>query len=60
MKQRKILYLPPTTLSQDILSPKAVALLESMGTVVWNKLDRNYTSDELLELIPGAEVVITS
>lgn len=60
MKQRKILYLPPTTLSQDILSAKAVALLESMGTVVWNKLDRNYTSDELLELMPGAEVVITS
>lgn len=57
---RKILYLPPTGLSADILSPKAIELLESLGTVVWNKLERNYTSDELLELISGAEVVITS
>ena len=60
MKSRKILYLPPTGLSKEILSDKAIATLESMGTVVWNELDRNYTSDELLELIPGAEVVITS
>lgn len=57
---RKILYLPPTGLSSEILSPTATELLESLGTVVWNGLDRNYTSDELLELLPGAEVVITS
>ena len=60
MTERKILYLPPTGLSQEILSPKAVETLESLGTVVWNKLDRNYTNDELLELIPGTEVVVTS
>jgi phosphoglycerate dehydrogenase-like enzyme len=60
MNQRKILYLPPTGLSKEILSENAVKTLESLGTVVWNELDRNYTSDELLELIPGAEVVITS
>ncbi|MEM7534044.1 MAG: hydroxyacid dehydrogenase [Chloroflexota bacterium] len=60
MKERKILYLPPAGLSKDILSDKAVKTLESLGTVVWNELDRNYTSDELLELIPGAEVIITS
>ena len=28
--------------------------------MIWNELDRNYTSDELLEMIPGAAVVITS
>ena len=60
MKERKILYLPPTGLSKDILSSAAVATLESLGTVIWNEMDRNYTSDELLELIPGAEVIITS
>lgn len=60
MTQRKILYLPPADLSQDILSPKAIEILESLGTVVWNELGRNYTSDELCELIPGAEVVVTS
>ena len=59
-QERKILYLPPVGLSQDILSPKAVSILESLGTVIWNELDRNYTSDELLEMIPGAAVVITS
>lgn len=57
---RKILFLPPTDLATEILSPTAVELLESLGTVIWNKLNRNYTSDELLELIPGAEVVVTS
>ncbi len=59
-QERKILYLPPTGLSEDILSPKAVSILESLGTVIWNELDRNYTSDELLEMIPGAAVVVTS
>ena len=60
MAERKILYLPPADLSQDILSAEAVATLESLGTVIWNELDRNYTSDELLELLPGAAVVITA
>ena len=59
-QQRKILYLPPVGLSEDILSPEAVSILESLGTVIWNKLDRNYSSDELLEMIPGASVVVTS
>ena len=60
MKRRKILYLPPTGLSKEILSPKAVETLERLGTVVWNEMDRNYSNDELLELIPGTEVIITS
>lgn len=60
MQERKILYLPPKDLSTGILSPKAIETLERMGTVIWNPLDRNYTNDELLELVPGAEVIITS
>ena len=60
MTERKILYLPPAHLSQDILSPEAASILENLGTVIWNELDRNYTSDELLEMLPGAAVVITA
>ena len=59
-QERKILYLPPVGLSEDILSPEAISILDNQGTVIWNELDRNYTSDELLEMIPGAAVVITS
>ena len=60
MTERKILYLPPAHLSQDILSPEAASILENLGTVIWNELDRNYTSDELLEMLPSAAVVITA
>ena len=59
-QKRKILYLPPVGLSKDILSPEAISILENLGTVFWNELDRNYTSDELLEILPGAAVVVTS
>ena len=59
-QNRKILYLPPKGLSEDILSPEAVAILESLGAVFWNELGRNYTSDELLEMLPGTAAVITS
>ena len=59
-QNRKILYLPPAGLSENILSPQAVAILESLGTVFWNETGRNYTSDELLEMLPGAAAVITS
>ncbi|MEZ4860757.1 MAG: hydroxyacid dehydrogenase [Caldilineaceae bacterium] len=60
MQARKILFLPPKSLAQDILSEKAKNTLESQGVVLWNELDRNYTSDELAELLPGAEAVVTS
>ncbi|MHB0876958.1 MAG: hydroxyacid dehydrogenase [Anaerolineae bacterium] len=60
MRERKILYLPPTSLSADILSPKARETLESLGQVVWNETDRNYTADELKALLPGADAVVTS
>lgn len=60
MSTRKILYLPRTGLSQDILSARARSILDGLGTVVWNENDRDLTPDELAELLPGAEAVITS
>lgn len=60
MSTRKILYLPRTSLSRDILSVRARALLDGLGTVVWNETDRDLTQDELAELLPGAAAVITS
>lgn len=60
MQARKILFLPPKPLAQEILSARAQATLEGLGVVLWNELDRNYTSDELAELLPGAEAVVTS
>lgn len=60
MPTRKILYLPPTSLSVDILSDKARATLESLGQVAWNPCDRNYTAEEVKAMLPGAAAVITS
>ncbi len=60
MSTRKIVYLPRTGLSRDILSARARSILDGLGTVVWNENDRDLTPDELAELLPGAEAVITS
>jgi phosphoglycerate dehydrogenase-like enzyme len=60
MPQRKILFLPRTSLARDILSPRAAATLSGLGTVVWNNMDRDYTAGEFAELLPGADAVITS
>ncbi len=60
MEKRKILFLPRKGLARDILSTRARTLLESVGEVVWNEMDRDYTPDEFAGLLPGAEAVITS
>ncbi|MEM7031482.1 MAG: hydroxyacid dehydrogenase [Chloroflexota bacterium] len=60
MATRKILYLPPEDLSASILSEQAREILNSLGSVIWNELGRNYTADELMELLPGADAVVTS
>lgn len=57
---RKILYLPRTGLSRDILSDRARDLLNGLGHVIWNETDRDLSEDELAELLPGADAVITS
>ena len=60
MSARKILFLPRQSLAADILSPRAKAVLESLGTVIWNETDRDLTADDLAELLPGADAVVTS
>ena len=60
MTTRKILYLPETGLSRDILSEGARATLSSLGDVTWNEMDRNYTPDEITALLPGVDAVVTS
>jgi phosphoglycerate dehydrogenase-like enzyme len=60
MKSRKILFLPRTGLAADILSDRARAVLESLGDVVWNEMGRDYTADELAQMLSGAEAVVTS
>ncbi|MDF1515846.1 MAG: hydroxyacid dehydrogenase [Anaerolineae bacterium] len=60
MVKRKVLFLPRTGLAQDILSPRARAVLEGLGEVTWNPMDRDYTADELAALLPGADAVVTS
>jgi len=60
MKSRKILFLPRTGLAADTLSDRARATLESLGDVVWNDEDRDYTAEELVGMLPGAEAVVTS
>ena len=57
---RRILYLPRTGLSQDILSEQARRTLVGLGEVVWNEMDRDYTPEELVDLLPGIDAVITS
>jgi phosphoglycerate dehydrogenase-like enzyme len=60
METRRILFLPRTSLAEEILSKRARVTLEDLGDVVWNETDRDYTLDELAVLLPGAHVVVTS
>ncbi|NLE75471.1 MAG: hydroxyacid dehydrogenase, partial [Chloroflexi bacterium] len=60
MGKLKLLYLPPAALSADILSDRAVQLLQSLGDVTWNELGRDLSPDELKAWLPGADAVVTS
>lgn len=60
MTRLNVLYLPPAVLSADILSERAVQLLESLGHVTWNELGRDLTAEELKSWLPGADAVVTS
>lgn len=60
MPDHQILFLPRRPLAADILSSRAKEILESLGTVVWNEYDRDWTVDELADQLPDAEAVITS
>ncbi len=60
MPDRKIIFLPRRSLAADILSERAKATLSSLGTVVWNETDRDWTPAELAAELPDADAVITS
>ena len=57
---RKILVLPPPKLRADLFEPSVEARLNALGEIIANPNDRNYTSEELADLIPGMEACITS
>lgn len=56
----KILVSTPSPLLDEIMSPRAVAVLESLGTVEWNWTGRDLTADEVSEQIRGCAAVFTS
>lgn len=60
MDERKVLFLPRTSLAKDILSARARFTLESLGFVHWNQMDRDYSVEELTDLLPGTDAVVTS
>ena len=56
----KILFLPRTGLACDIVSDRAKHILETLGEVVWNRMERDFTAEELKALLPGTDAVVTS
>jgi phosphoglycerate dehydrogenase-like enzyme len=60
MVDRKVLFLPRTSLAQEILSNRARSTLGNLGTVIWNSEDRDFTADELADALPGIDAVVTS
>lgn len=55
-----ILVLPSGTLVDEILSPRAWDVLESLGTVERNTRGRNLTAVELAARLPGVTAVMTT
>ena len=60
MIERKVLFLPRISLAKDIVSERARRTLENLGSVNWNTEDRDYSAEELAELLPGTDAVVTS
>jgi len=57
---RRILVLPPSRLRADLFAPEVEARLYALGDVFLNPNDRNYSAQELADLIQGIEVCVTS
>lgn len=60
MPKMKTLVLPPETRLSEVCSERCVQLLNERFDPVWNDKGRDYTPEELAELIPEAEVILTS
>lgn len=58
--QPRILVLPKPSLYRRLFSPSADAELRSLGDVIFNEEERDWSSDELARRIPEFDVVVTS
>jgi phosphoglycerate dehydrogenase-like enzyme len=56
----KILVLTPSPLLDEIMSPRAIKVLEGLGQVEWNRSGRNLTQNEVMERLRGCTAVFTS
>ena len=57
---RRILVLPPKQLQDNLFAPEVEARIHNLGEVTANPTDRNYSSEELADMIPGADACIAS
>ena len=57
---RRILLLPPLALQERLFAPPVRARLDALGEIIANPTDRNYTSEELAEMITGVEACVAS
>ncbi len=56
----KILVLPPPALRARLFAPEVEERLRALGDLTLNPEERNYTSDELADLIPGHDAALAS
>jgi len=56
----KILVLPMPSLRERLFSPEVEKRLQSLGDLTLNPEERNYSVQELAEMIPGFEAVVAS
>jgi phosphoglycerate dehydrogenase-like enzyme len=57
---RRILVLPPLELQERLFAPPVRARLDALGEITANPTDRNYTGEELAEMITGVEACLAS
>ena len=46
----RILVLTPSPLLDEIMSPRAIRVLEGLGQIEWNRTGRNFTQGEVITL----------
>lgn len=56
----KILVLPPPALRERLFAPEVDERLRALGELTLNPEERNYSSDELADLIPGHDAALAS
>ncbi len=56
----KILVLPPPALRERLFAPEVEERLRAVGDLTLNPEERNYTKEELADIVPGHDAAITS